>query len=210
MTIEQDAAELLSYPELQKFLRDYRDQIDTGDIVEVYKTAIPFLHKNTWTRFMDLLLMARINPLEGATEIPGGFFGGSDLERGLIPEGITNIGKGAFSLTEIKVLITPSSLEKLEEKALGDMYRLEQVDLSQSKIKLIPNFCFSSDDKLTFIRLPKTLTEIGYEAFDKCTALRRIYYPGTISEWNQIDKNTFMETYKAKVQCSDGICEVKI
>lgn len=209
MTIEQDAAELLSYPDLQKFLRDYRDQIDTGNIVEVYKTAIPLLHKNTWIRFMDLLLLAKINPLEGATEVPKNFFGGSELERGVIPEGITSIGKNAFNLTEVKTLIAPSSLEKLEEKAFGGMYRLEQIDLSQSKIKLIPNFCFSGDDKLTYIKLPKTLTEIGYEAFEKCEVLKKIYYPGTIAEWKQIDRNTFMETYGAKVQCSDGICGVK-
>lgn len=209
MDLKQNAAELLSYPDLQKFLRDYRDQIDTGNIVEVYKTAIPLLHKNTWTRFMDLLLLAKINPLEGATEIPKGFFGASDLERGVIPEGIISIGKNAFSLTEVRTLIVPSSLEKLEERAFGGMYRLEQVDLSQSKIKLIPNFCFSGDEELTFIKLPKTLTEIGYEAFEKCIRLKKIFYPGTIAEWKQIDKNTFIETYEAKVQCSDGICEVK-
>ena len=204
----EDAAELLSYPDLQKFLKDYRDQIDTGNIVEVYKTAIPLLHKNTWTRFMDLLILAKINPLEGATEIPKGFFRSSDLERGVIPEGITSIGRNAFSLTEVETLIAPSSLEKLEEKAFGDMYKLEQIDLSQSKIKLIPNFCFSNDDKLTFIKLPKTLTKIGYEAFEKCIKLRKIFYPGTIAEWEKIDKNTFIETYEAKVQCSNGICGV--
>ena len=57
-------------------------------------------------------------------------------------------------------------------------------------------FSSPKNDILTRVFLPKTLKKIGAEAFADCEALKEIFFEGTETEWNKIEKNTDISAYK--------------
>ena len=40
--------------------------------------------------------------------------------------------------------------------------------------------------KITTINIPKTVTSVGSDAFYWCLSIKKVYYGGTLSQWNQI------------------------
>ena len=52
----------------------------------------------------------------------------------------------------------------------------------------IPKYTFKNCDKITKIYIPKSVWFFGDYAFEGCTALKDVYFEGTASEWNIINK----------------------
>lgn len=71
---------------------------------------------------------------------------------------------------------------------------------------LIGDAAFANCDKLTEVRIPLSVTEIGYNPFRYCSQLKQITYDGTIAQWKQIQKgnNWDFATGEYTVKCSDG------
>ena len=84
---------------------------------------------------------------------------------------------------------------------------IKEVELTNN-IVIIGKSAFSDYEfySLKKINIPKSVTEIGDSAFEKCRALTSITYEGTVEEWKNIPKGQDWKhgvpaTY---VQCTDG------
>lgn len=59
-------------------------------------------------------------------------------------------------------------------------------------------FCDGSG-QLTAVQLPESLTAIGQGAFGNCTALTRVFYKGSETQWNSIHIGIDNESLEGKV-----------
>ena len=59
----------------------------------------------------------------------------------------------------------------------GEFYktRLEEIDISNLNIKIIPEGAFKENSNLKIMRLPSNITEIHAEAFQNCPKLQEVY-----------------------------------
>lgn len=86
-------------------------------------------------------------------------------ENGSVIEGVNIIGSAAFNATDIETLVLPETLNDIYDSAFAYMAELKSIDMSKTKITKLPASPFYFDDKLTEIKLPEELTEIGNYAF---------------------------------------------
>ena len=103
----------------------------------------------------------------------------------------------------------------------GDMYDYtsqEQVPwyVSRKRVKTvvveegvttIGSFAFAECDKLTVVKLPKSLAKVGSSAFVGCSSLWHILYAGTQDQWESIVVDTENEKLKAAIRhnaCTDS------
>ena len=73
----------------------------------------------------------------------------------------------------------------------------------------IGSYAFYNCTSLTSIEIPTSVTKIKYRAFASCRALNNIYYKGTLTQWNEISKDTnwnWDAPLNCKVICLDGTC----
>ncbi|MBR4335835.1 MAG: leucine-rich repeat protein [Clostridia bacterium] len=101
----------------------------------------------------------------------------------VIPEGVTSIGKYAFSCYSSLTRVTiPNSVTSIGYAA------------------------FSSCSKLTSITIPNSVMSIGEYAFYKCRSLTSITYQGTQEQWKAIGKGDccFLDMGTATIHCTDG------
>lgn len=120
-----------------------------------------------------------------------------------IPEGVTTIGKQAFSYctslasvtlpstlttieksafdhcTSLEAIEIPSSVETIEDNAFYYCSSIEEVSIPEG-ITAIPNSCFYSCTSLESIEIPSTVTSMGYNVFDYDAALKSITVKATI------------------------------
>ena len=107
--------------------------------------------------------MTSVTLPQNLTEICEGAFSGCTwLADVIIPDNVTSIGVSAFSGCEsIKNITIPSKVTKIEAYSFYNCYSLN-------------------------ITLPDSITSLNYDAFNYCNT--NIYYNGTESQWNQVDK----------------------
>ena len=85
-----------------------------------------------------------------------------------IPDSVTSIGEGAFQDCDFLTSVTiPDSVTSIGEYAFW--------------------YC----ESLTSVTIPDSVTSIGDYAFEYCNSLTDIYYTGSESEWNAIDKSSY-------------------
>ena len=108
------------------------------------------------------------------------------LESVVIPEGITVISKSAFaacrSLAEI---VLPPNLTTIGHRAFVDC-AFTEINIPD-RVTSIADQAFYTCSNLTQIVLPASLTTIGPNAFGECSALTKVNYSGSQSQWNAID-----------------------
>lgn len=148
---------------------------------------------------------------EGTTHIPDGAFNGCHgITEVVIPEGVTSIGKYAFAFCDgIKSMTYPSSVKTLKTHAfdgvlpetLSSAVIPEGIRLEKLTSWKIPEGATSvqgwsreypdasgfgtistTNNKITSITLPSSLTSIGYNAFSGFTALTSITIPEGVTE----------------------------
>lgn len=142
---------------------------------------------------------------EGSGIIPSHILSGAvSVENVIIPEGVTEIGMGAFrECFNLKEIDLPSSVTKIGERAFarcvsvtdvrfnnaltlidyvafGDCTSLENIDFSNaSSLKTIRNAAFENT-AVTDVVLPVGLEALNNAAFQKCKALRSVYIPESV------------------------------
>lgn len=104
-----------------------------------------------------------------------------------IPHSVVSIGKNAFSgRRELKRISIPSNVKEINDAAFSDCVSLQEISFGsiQSRaadgLRSIGQFAFSRCSKLRNIILPSTLTRIGTGAFYDCTSLKGIRIPASV------------------------------
>jgi hypothetical protein len=99
-----------------------------------------------------------------------------------LPSGVTEIGEWAFAGNNITEIVLPNG------------------------VGAIRKWTFSHCHELARITLPKGITAIGESVFYGSESLVRIYYGGTVSEWEKVSKASGWDenTGDFTVVCTDG------
>ncbi len=139
------------------------------------------------------------------------FYGCSGLTSIIIPNSVTTIGGDAFcGCTGLTSITIPNSVTSIGDHAFYGCTGLTSITISNSVTSIgnyafcgctgltsitIPNSVTSIGEiafyyctGLTSITIPNSVTSIGDEAFSSCSNLAVIYYTGTPSQWEAIQK----------------------
>ena len=130
---------------------------------------------------------------EGITFIGKSAFSNSGLEAITLPESLMEINQSVFLGTQLKEITIPANVEGLGSSAFessdaGTM-PLEKVIFKGSKIMGIEPYTFKNCVNLKEITLPESLTIIEYGAFFGCSSLTKVVIPNNVDE---IGKTAFL------------------
>jgi hypothetical protein len=103
----------------------------------------------------------------------------NNLTSIIIPNGVTSIGKWAFSESGLTSVTIPKNVTKLGSYAFHDS-DLETIVISANITKLEEEV-FSCCGCLTDVVLPSSLTEIGNNSFSECYVLHKIDIPDSVT-----------------------------
>ena len=112
-------------------------------------------------------------------------FSESGIESIVIPEGVTEIGGGAFYCvnvsSKLESIVIPNTVERIGNYAFQNCNKLTSLRFP-SNLKQIGQYTFANCTNITFENdLPEGLQSIGRDAFYKCN-LTSIYLPSTLTE----------------------------
>ena len=119
---------------------------------------------------------------EGYTEIGIMAFGSSiaakeNLEKIIIPEGVTKIRNSAFSQCKnLKEVVLPSSLEEINGYAFCSCSELNKINLPDN-LKIIGKSSFGGCCSLENLYLPDSIIKIEQGIFEECTNLKSVRLP---------------------------------
>lgn len=117
-------------------------------------------------------------------------FQGCNLEELTIPQGINEIGVSAFKdCTSLKTVFWNATDCTLSAGWGGSCFEncksLTKVAFGD-EVEKIPNNTLSGCSAVTNITIPKNVKSIGDYAFNRCIALKNVYYSGSKSEWEKV------------------------
>ncbi|MCR4578192.1 MAG: leucine-rich repeat domain-containing protein [Clostridiales bacterium] len=121
----------------------------------------------------------------GTRAIGGRAFAGCrDLAKVTLPEGLTDIGPGAFSGSGLKSVSLPEGIEVIGDEAFSDCYSLTSVTIPDSVTSIGDN-AFAECWRLNSLTIPEGVTFIGEQAFYNC------------GEWLTltVEKDSYAEKY---------------
>ncbi|MBQ3215645.1 MAG: leucine-rich repeat domain-containing protein [Oscillospiraceae bacterium] len=140
----------------------------------------------------------------------------SELKKITLSDNLKTIGFEAFMFSGITSISIPDEVEGIGISAFGYCSSLTNITFTSTKIKTIPETCFSGCGSLQTITVPNGVASIEKEAFYGCTALSSITLPESLDRidlWcfeyctslNEITipKNVSDVNYCAFVGCND-------
>ncbi len=127
-----------------------------------------------------------------------------------IPNGLTEIGDGAFWGSAVTSLTVPPSVETVGQSVCQGCTNLETVRYEGA---VIGEFMFIHCTGLKNFTIATTVKELSMHCFRDCKALESITYEGSLEEWEKITKRqnwdgrTYMNVDSSgleRIQCTDG------
>ncbi len=104
-----------------------------------------------------------------------GDFSNPSMTSIVLPDGVTEIGDGAFGYSwELTSITLSTNLVKIGDGAFCVCKKLTDISIPD-KVTEIGHTVFSSCEKLQEVWLSKSLTQIGYEAFKGCSNLKKVH-----------------------------------
>lgn len=94
----------------------------------------------------------------------------------VVPDGVTSIGVAAFGDVGIENIILPNGLTNIDKYAFSRCASLKSVVIPEG-VKSIGDFAFCDCSSLTSIVIPESVKNIGDFAFSTCTSLKSIVIP---------------------------------
>ena len=118
---------------------------------------------------------------DGITEIGGGAFNFcSQIVSVEIPSSVEIIGNGAFySCSSLETVDVPSSVTIIDEYAFAYCDLLETVNIAEG-VMIIESSAFYSCYALEFVNIPNSVTTIGSGAFMYCRSLVSVDIPSSV------------------------------
>ena len=115
------------------------------------------------------------------------FDGCSNLLLSELPDGLTYIGSYAFqNCKSITVSSVPATVTNLNRAAFYGCTNITSMDLSAMKsLTEVPERFLRAASGLRSVKLPSSLTSIGYEAFYECSSLDSIILPESLRVINR-------------------------
>jgi len=110
-----------------------------------------------------------------------------------IPESIISIGESLFrGCTSLTSITIPESIISIGESLFRGCTSLTSIAIPDSVTSIGKN-AFYNCTSLINITIPESVTSIGDYSFTRCQSLELIYYRGTESNWNSINKNFYWD-----------------
>lgn len=109
------------------------------------------------------------------------------LSKVVMPDSVTEIGKGAFLFANVKGIDLSNKLKKVGEGAFRETHISELI--IPSNLKKIPHDMCSYNSKLKKVVIRQGVKEIGAGAFLICRSLRKIEIPPSVKK---MDESAFM------------------
>lgn len=103
----------------------------------------------------------------------------SYISEVVLPEGLEEIGEGAFCEVCLDNVVIPNTIKKIKKKAFYKCY-LKNIDLPEGLCSLGES-AFEDNDFVE-LRIPKTLTALPSKAFYSCSNLRDVFIPDTVNK----------------------------
>lgn len=134
---------------------------------------------------------------ERITRIGGFAFLDAPIDEVNIPDGVKEIGSGAFeNCCDLEAIFVPPSVTRIEEYAFSGCQKVSSIKGMQG-VKEIGRKAFSFCRKLTEIRLSDSISEIGSEAFGYCEGLTEVRLPQN-EEYTVVSGKLFSECKELK------------
>ena len=114
----------------------------------------------------------------------------SSVKQLIIGDGVTTIGKEAFSFCSYLTSITiPNSVTEIGTSAFSSCASLTSITIPNS-ITTIEEWAFYFCSSLTSVTIPNSVTTIGERAFSFCSSLTSVTLPNSVTT---IGKEAFMQ-----------------
>ena len=123
-----------------------------------------------------------------------------------IPDSVEKIGPSAFRYCDgLKTVKCGSGVREYKAQVFRECYELVEADLGEN-VETLGESLFWRCMKLQTLRLGKNVKKISSDALQNCTALKDIYYAGTMAEWKAVQASYGYDssTGNYTVHCSDG------
>lgn len=133
--------------------------------------------------FYDCNALTKVALNEGLRQIGHYAFSLARFENINIPEGVTEIGVGAFALCDsLKSIIIPSSITNVSNYMFQQCAALTDVHLPDT-LTSIGNYAFYGCKSLIDVAIPDSVSSIGDYAFAGCNLIKSITLPDSLTEF---------------------------
>ena len=123
-----------------------------------------------------------------------------------IPEGVTEIGVGAFQrCLSLAGITIPNSVTEIGYLAFHECESLADITIPNG-VTEIGDYAFLGCLSLADITISDSVTKIGSAAFAGCQSLADIRFGGTESQWKAVEKGEDWNSGvpSSMVRCTDG------
>lgn len=129
------------------------------------------------------------------------FAGDKNIQEVTIAQGITKIGKKAFSnCIKLKSVTIPDSVTDINVQAFEGCSELTDIVIPK-KLKTIPEKMFYKCTTLSTIEIPENITKIDNKAFARCTSLSSVMISSNAIE---LGEGIFSKCDNLKIYCKSG------
>ncbi len=182
--------------EYMEQLFDATDTLQAG--LYVHGDSTQYTHTWAELKYYDIILVSdnKITGTNNKDKLSG------DL---ILDENITEIQTNSFHQCNNLILVRLGlRVNKINTYAFDSCQNL-QTFIASEGLRIIDSYAFSYCDNLKNVYLNRDIYSIGDSVFSGCDNLKVVYYDGTMSEWNDVIKDTaFDDSSVEKIICTDG------
>lgn len=216
--------------EILKFLKDYQEAIESGDLKAVYDAANKYDSPiRAKVGEMSLALKdAGIDVIGILGEMPYSYMEGAPITSCPDLDRVSSISSYAFSrCLNLQKVDIPGNIKTIWSGAFARCKKLAEINISDevsridsyafdstgiisiklpAKLTQIPFSMLAYCHQLQQVTIPVGVTEIAEEVFDGCEKLTSINYEGTKSQWRLIKKHPKWKSGSSckVIHCLDG------
>jgi len=190
----------LALVEENRLAKPFDKEIEkTYKIKEDGTVAITAMPVSLWKE-TNIILPSMIEGRVVSEIAPNAFSFNSHLQTVKIPEGVVDIGNGAFGGSSIVSVSLPSTVKRIGVRAFNGCKNLTSIIIPEG-VATVEAFAFSGCKALASVTLPNTLTSIGKFCFNQCS-IQSITIPSSVT---QIEQGAFGQCYSLKsITVQDG------